>query len=165
MIQPISYPAVLYLAVNMREADAREIYNTLDHEDPAKLAREICLATALGMAGVSFQSGKPVGLVGVSPIRSGVWSVWSFGTGEWGRGVIDMTRFGYRQLRPFLLRRGAHRLQCESHIEHEEAHRWLALCGAQREGVLRGYGRDGSDFIQFSWTRNDANVFFKAQAG
>ena len=161
MIQPITFAAVSFLANNMREADRREIFNTLDHDSPDKLAREICLATALGKAGVSFQSGRPVGIVGVSPIRHGVWSIWSFGTREWKRGVIDITRFGARDLRSYLLERDAHRLQCESRVDHKDAHQWLELCGAQREGVLRGYGRDGSDFIQFSWTRDNANVFFK----
>lgn len=160
MIEPISYSSVLYLAHNMREADRLEIFNTLDHDSPDKLAREICLATAFGKAGIAFR-GRPTGIVGVSPIRHGVWSIWAFGTNEWRRGVTDLMRFANRDLREFLMRKGAHRMQCESRIDHVDAHKWLELCGAKREGILRGFGRDGSDYIQFSWTRDDANVLLK----
>lgn len=153
MIRPISYAAVSYLAHNMRDEDAREIFNTLNHDDPDKLARETCLATALGKAGVAFRNGRPTGIAGVSPIRSGVWAAWAFGTVEWSLGIMDLTRFIKRDLRDYLERQGAHRLQCESRFDHVTAHRWLEMLGARREGVLHGYGRDGSDFIQFAWTK------------
>lgn len=164
MIRPISFEAVRHLARHMREADRLEVFNTLDHDDPDRLAREICLVTAFGRTGVSFIDGMPVGLIGVSPIRSGVWSAWSFGTDDWHRGAFDLTRFAFRHLMPWLLARGAHRLQCESRFDHVEAHRWLERCGAQREGILRGFGRDGSDYIQYSWTRENAHVCFRKDA-
>ena len=154
LIVPVSLSAVTYLAVNMRDIDAREIYNIRNHESPDLLAREVILAASFGKAGISVQDGRPVGIVGVSPLWAGVWTIWSYGTDEWRKGVLDMTRFGRKVLKPFLLARGAHRLQCESRVDHEDAHRWLASCDAKIEGVLQCYGRDGSDYYQFAWIRD-----------
>lgn len=160
MIRPITAAAVQYLCCNMREIDALEIYNNRNHNSPERLADEIILAAAYGKAGVAEVAGRPVGIVGVSPIWAGVWSIWSFGTDDWGKGVLAMTRYGVRVLRPHILDRGAHRLQCESRVDHHDAHRWLKACGARIEGTLRKYGRDGTDYYQFSWIRSDADVLW-----
>ena len=74
---------------------------------------------------------------------------------------MALTRYGKRVLRPFILARGAHRLQCESRIDHVEAHKWLSVMGAKPDGLLSGYGRDGSDYVMFSWRRD--NVLLKPQ--
>jgi hypothetical protein len=68
-----------------------------------------------------------------------------------------MIRFGKKVLEPHIRARGAHRLQCESRIDHHDAHRWLMAMGAKADGLLQGYGRDGSDYIMFSWSK-DYNV-------
>jgi RimJ/RimL family protein N-acetyltransferase len=160
LIRPITASAVIYLCCNMRPIDAAEIFNNRNHESPDRLADEVIVAAAFGKAGIAEIKGRPVGIVGVTPIWSGVWSIWSFGTAEWPKGVLSMTRFGVRVLRPYILERGAHRLQCESRIDHHDAHRWLKACGARVEGTLRRYGRDGTDYLQFAWTKDDADVLW-----
>lgn len=135
----------------MREMDRREIYNMRGHDNPFQLAREIVLAATYGRAGIAERSGRPCGIIGVSPMWPGLWSAWSFGTDDWPKAVMELSRYGRSVLEPFVRARGAHRVQCESHIDHIEAHRWLMAMGATVEGRLRAYGRDGSDYLQFSW--------------
>lgn len=153
-MKPISLAAVEYLTLNMRAIDAAEIYSMRGHDNPHLLANEVVLAASYGKAGIAEHNGRPCGIIGVSPLWPGVWTVWSFGTDDWPKAVLAMSRFGKRILKPFILARGAHRLQCESRIDHQEAHRWLIALGAKAEGRLRGYGRDGSDYIMFSWTKD-----------
>lgn len=156
-MKPVSLTAVEYLTLNMRAIDAAEIYNMRGHDSPYILAREVVHAACFGKAGIAEHKGRPCGIVGVSPLWPGVWSIWSFGTDDWTRGVLAMTRYGKRVLEPFIRSRGAHRLQCESRIDHHEAHRWLQAMGAKPDGLLQAYGRDGSDYVMFSWSK-DYNV-------
>lgn len=138
----------------MRAIDAAEAFNMRGHDDPLVLAREVVLAASYGKAGIATHKGVPCGIIGVSPMWPGVWSAWSFGTADWPKGAVAMSRFGFRVLKPFILARGAHRLQCESRIDHVDAHRWLTAMGAKPEGLLYGYGRDGSTYIMFSWGKD-----------
>lgn len=154
MIIPVSFKALSHITHNIRERDKQEISGILGHCDPEKLVRETLLATAFGKAGICIINNEPVSIAGVSPVRNGVWSAWAFGTDNWNSGVISLTRFILRDLHSYLDGKGAHRAQCESHIAHTDAHKWLSLLGARHEGILRGYGADGSDYVMFSWTRN-----------
>lgn len=149
---PISLAAVEYLTINMRDVDAREIYNMRWHTDPYLLAREVVLATSYGKAAIATYQGRPCAIIGCSPLWPGVWSMWSFGTDEWSKAVLEISRYGKNVLDPFIRLSGGHRAQCESHIEHTQAHRWLMAMGAKPDGMLNGYGRDGSTYIMFSWS-------------
>jgi hypothetical protein len=160
LIKPISAAAVTWLCCNMRAIDAREIYGLRNHSNPDLLAREILIAATWGKAAIAEVDGRPASIVGVNPLWAGVWAIWSFGTEDWPKAAISITKYGIRVLRPYIMDRGAHRLQCESRIDHIDAHRWLTACGATVEGTLRGYGRDGTDYLQFAWTRSDADVLW-----
>ena len=150
----VSLNAVEYICINMREVDQREIYNMRNHDSPLVLAREVCMAASIGKAGVAWRDNKPAAVVGVSPLWPGVWSIWSFGTEDWTKCALEITKYGQRVLKPWLYTKTtAHRLQCESRVDHKEAHEWLVRCGAHVEGRLSGYGRDGSDYIMFAWRR------------
>lgn len=153
-MKPISLTAVEFLTLNMREVDQREIYGLRAHDDPLILAREVVLAATYGKAGIAEHRGRPCGIVGVSPLWPGVWTIWSFGTEDWPKAVIQMSRYGKKVLEPYIRARGAHRLQCESRFDHHEAHRWLTAMGAKADGLMEGYGRDGAAYIMFSWGKN-----------
>lgn len=163
---PLSLAAVEYLAINMRAIDAAEVYGMRGHDNPHILAHEVILAASYGKAGIVEHNGRPCGIVGVSPMWPGVWSAWAFGTDDWPKAIVRLTRFSRQVLRPFIIERGAHRLQCESRVDHHDAHRWLMAMGAKPDGLLQGYGRDGSDYIIFSWGKDHVHrKASKAQAG
>lgn len=148
---PITLTAVEYVCLNMREIDRREVYGMRTHDDPFLLAKEIIAVAPFGRVAIAEHEGRPAAIIGVTPLWPGVWSAWAFGTDEWDRVAIKLTRHALRVLKPFLLERGAHRMQCESRIGHSDAHRWIQALGARPESVLRGYGRDGTDYVQFAW--------------
>lgn len=74
-----------------------------------------------------------------------------FATDDFPAIGLPFTKFVKQHFIPGLFQDlGARRLQAESHGNHAWAHRWLKLCGAEQEGVLRQYGKDGADYLQFS---------------
>lgn len=152
-MKPISLTAAEFICLNMREADRIEVFGLRNHDDPLLLAREVVLAASYGHAAISERNGKPTGIIGCTPLWSGVWSIFSFGTDDWPRSVIELSRYGHKVIRPFILNRGGHRAQCESYIDHTDAHRWLNSMGAECDGVLPGYGKDGKPYLMFSWRR------------
>jgi hypothetical protein len=155
-MEPITASAVEYVCWHMRAVDAEEVYGLRAHDNPMWLCREVVFASSLGKAAVAFHGGRPCAVIGVSPKAwPGVWDAWCFGTENLPAKALDLTRYAVRVLKPFVLGRGAHRLEAASRIDHAEAHSWLRALGARDEGVLRGYGRDGADYVMFGWTRND----------
>ena len=69
-----------------------------------------------------------------------------------------MTRHIIRVMMPSLAIAKAHRAEARSAASHIEAHNWLERLGATREAPLRGYGRNGEDFILFAWHLESLNV-------
>ena len=135
----------------MREKDKAEIYNLRSHNNPLALAGEVCGAASMGKAAIADIAGHPVALIGITPLWPGVWTAWAFGTDDFDRVALSLTRYAIKTLKPLLASRGAHRLQCESRADHIKAHHWLTAMGAKPESVLKRYGRDGSDYIMFAW--------------
>lgn len=149
-----TFQAVEYLCLNIREMDRLEIFGLRNHDSALLLAQEVIHASTRGKAKVFEHQGRPAGIVGVSPMWAGVWTAYSFGTEDWRSVARPMTKYALRVLKPFIEQRGAHRLQCESRVDHTDAHRWLTMLGAEPDGLLRSYGRDGSDYIMFSWVKD-----------
>lgn len=152
VLKPVTRSAVEYLCWNMREIDRAEIFGIRSHSDPSVLAKETAIIASYGKAIVIDVDNRPAAILGVSPMWAGVWSAWSFGTDQWTRAAPALTRYGLKHIGPYLRSR-AHRLQCESRVDHLEAHQWLRRLGAVEEGYLTGYGRDGSDYILFAWRK------------
>ena len=52
---------------------------------------------------------------------------------------------------------------CQRRVEqsiegYKEIHRWLQFLGLQKEGEMPGYGRNGENFITFSYVRADGQA-------
>lgn len=150
---PLSLSAVEFICLNLRQEDRTEIFNLRNHDEPLLLASEVVLAATYGHAAITEHNGKPNAIIGCSPMWGGVWTLFSFGTDDWSRSAVELTRYGSKVIRPFIEMRDGHRAQCESHIEHTSAHRWLVSMGAKPEGLLRGYGKDGSSYLMFAWSK------------
>lgn len=154
-VTPVSLPALEYICLNMREVDRAEVFGMRGHDDPLLLAREVLITATHGKSAIACHAGLPAAVIGVTPSWPGVWVAWAFGTDDWSRCALDLTRYALRVLKPHILACGAHRMQCQSRFDHAEAHRWLELLGAKAESTLSGYGRDGSDYVMFAWTRTE----------
>ena len=152
-LSDITYDSALHVARNMREWDRKEIYATRWNESAEELASDV---SAYGRFGWIAGTTEPIAAVGAVPSWPGVWSVFMFATNDFRQIRFSLTSFVRRVIIPSLRDAGAHRAECASHIGHEEAHRWLELLGAHREGEpMREYGKDGSDFVRYVWRRSD----------
>lgn len=141
---------VLFVVENMRAIDRREIYPLQAVESAGMIAAFVEQSEAWR---VFYHGSSPAAVMGACELRSGVWSVFCFGTDDWRHVVVSVTRWARARLRPWLQDR-AHRIEAHSHVEHVEAHRWLEGFGAVREATLRGFGKDGSDYHVYSWVRD-----------
>jgi hypothetical protein len=144
----------IFVARNMREWDAKEIYATRWDDDPVEVV-DLCLTLA---AGFSWVAGKdePIAVIGAWPRYNGVWSVYMFGTDRFPEIGLGMTRFVRQAMIPALVEAGIHRADCQSIEGHTDAHRWLKKQGLHQEGpLLEGFGRNGENFLQFVWLRKN----------
>lgn len=144
--------AVFHVVRNMRAIDRTEIFGIRNHENPFLVTQEVM--TRPEMTWVMWHGDEPAVVLGGVEMWRGVWSIHCFGTDNWSRLAVPLTRFVKKTMVPLLVDRfNAHRLEADSHEAHTEAHRWMELCGATREGVKRGRGKDGSDYHTFAITR------------
>lgn len=145
-----------FIAANMRDADYREIGCLWKAWDTRALGR-CALETAVdGMAWSIWDKGQPIaayGLSHASPFDPEHWQAWAYGTDRFKRAVPLMTRH-FDSIRD-VIRASCRRLQVITHTEHDLSHRWLERLGAEREGVLRAYGRNGEDFAVYAWVNQE----------
>jgi len=154
----VTYDAALHVAANMREWDKKEIYAVRWTDDPKEIARDCAAYGRFGW--IAWHGGEPVAVVGAVPVHPGVWSVYMFATDCFRQIAISLTKFVRRVIIPALVDTGAHRAECASMEGHAEAHRWLELLGATREGSpMMEYGKDGENFIRFVWRRESVLLF------
>lgn len=143
---------VLPVALNMREADSREILaNRFDDNLAAVAADAVKLGGEVGW--IAGLEDRPIAAFGCLLMWPGVWSMWLFATDEFRHIGFSMTRLVLRSIVPMLWEAGAHRLEARSIEGHHDAQRWLEMIGARREATLKGYGRDGQDFHVFAWEK------------
>jgi hypothetical protein len=159
MIQITGCPpeAVMSVATNMREKDKEEIYATRWTDSPIDLAESVMRSH--GPKWAVWTEAGPVAVAGAALMWPGVWSVYAFGTDDFRRVAPYLTRHIRRVMMPGLVLAGAHRAECRSLGTHTEAHEWLEKLNATREADLPRYGRNGEDFVLFSWTKESQLVF------
>ena len=144
--------ALLYLVRNMRERDRHEIFCTTD-ETEEDLAARIWSLRERGVSFVAYTAdGIPAGAFGAYRAYGGVFSLWMFGTDRWPEVRLGVTRFGIKEVIPFLFNNLGMTLgQCNSLADYPEIHKWLKLLGAQEDCVLHRIGKNGEDFRRFIW--------------
>ncbi|MDQ0392195.1 hypothetical protein [Labrys monachus] len=150
-ILPATLRDMTYVAVNMREADRREIRAVFPGTDTAI---GIALFEASpGLAWTAWTGGSPVCAFGISRLFPGLGSGWAYGTRAMAAAMKPVTRFCLRDVAPRLRRDGFRRIEVRSAIGHDLSHRWLECLGFRQEGIARDYGADGLDFMTYAATR------------
>lgn len=152
--EKVTRPAVEYIIANLRLRDREEIFALRWDNDERALADDL-LRFAGAMTWAWWRDGVPVSLQGAWPVRRGVWSCWAFGTDEWPRVVLSMTKHARRFIIPALLRARFHRAEAVALATHTDSRRWLEALGAREEGIRHGFGRNGEDFVSYVWTPAD----------
>ena len=148
--------AVMHICCNMRPADKEEVFALRWSDSPLDLAED--MMHLRGPQWVAWLNAEPVALIGAHLMWPNLWSVYAFGTKKFQQVGLPLTRHVRRVMMPGLKIVGALRAQCLSLSTHTEAHRWLESLNARKESVLPKYGRNGEDFVMYSWTEESQLV-------
>lgn len=145
--------ALAYICHRLRPEDAEECLNGAA-ATPDDLAAMTWRAHS-DLCRIAWFEGAPVAMIGAAPLHPTRWVAYAFGTEQWDRVVLTLTKYARRVMAPELLARGVRRLECSSHERHTKAHGWLKRLGATPEGMQPAVGRDGSAYITFRWLSED----------
>jgi hypothetical protein len=150
--QDFTFDDVLHICRNLRERDREEIFAMRFTDDPDQLAADV--STSYGrMVWCAYADGVPVAMVGAMPPWPGTWSAFAFGTDDWPRVVMSLTRLARTFLMPAIYNSGARRAICYALDTHTDARAWLSLLGMEPEQVLPRWGKNGETFVLYSWCR------------
>lgn len=143
-----THPTVFHVALNMRPIDREEIYGLRWEENPFIVTNEVMACSRF--AWVAWWNEKPAAVFGGFETHPGAWRMFMFGTDDFPRLALGLTRFCIKTGLPALFNDlKARRLEADSHENHHEAHNWLELVGARREGTRQQFGRDGADYYTY----------------
>lgn len=154
IIQPLTWRAILHVALYARESDRREIDACMARYDAATLANTIVSMARFG-AVAALDDGTPVAVVSAVEAWPHRYEVGMFATNDWPKVARGLTRWGLRVMKPAMLAGGGHRAECRSVDFHHEAHRWLEHLGFIREAVLPDCGKNRETFFQYAWRLSD----------
>jgi hypothetical protein len=148
---PLELLPALYVTRHLRAADVRELDATRYGEiDLDALAYEIAkLWTLNGNGWAAYGDGTPVALFGATQAWPGMYSAFMLATDDFPKIALPVTKFVKQVFIPFL-RQNGHRVEARSIDGHDQAHRWLKLLGATEECRLKGFAKDGADFLVFT---------------
>lgn len=157
----ITFDAVLYIAMHLREANKREIFPLRASDSAYALAWEVhSVLNSRGRGQIAWHNGKPAVLVGVYEPWPTVWGLMMFGTDDFARGAIPALRWLQHTMRDLVDNHGARRLQSETRDGDEEAERFFLRLGARKEGPpMRGYGKDGEAYQRYAWLVHENDQF------
>ena len=155
-----SFADMLHIAQNMRDRDREEIFATRYGNDPEDVARDAVASGAFRWG--AYLDGRPVAAVGAFPRWPNVWTAWAFGTDEWPRVVLSMSKHVRRFMIPGIYRSGAIRVDATAMASHADARAWLTAMGAVPEKILDNYGKNGQAFVCYVWTRKQAKETMRA---
>lgn len=149
--------AVRSVARNMRARDLDEIMAVSHAETRADLID--ALVARYADAPDAYCFGDDQGWIAIGAMaahRPNVITLGFFATDRFPALALPIARFARRELFPAYRARGVHRIDCVSKADYPAAHKWITLLGLRRAPhTLRGFGRDGQDFLQFEWVRDD----------
>jgi hypothetical protein len=145
---------IFHVAQAMRDADYAEFTALSSTNSREELATELCDRLSFRPETIVAGLDEPI-CVGVPfPIRPNVVSLLFFATDRFHEIGLPITRFIVRELFPKLKAAGVHRLETLAMADNQPGRAWLRTLGLKAEtGPLRGYGRNGEEFVQYSWVR------------
>lgn len=167
MLTDLSFSAIEYICLNMREVDRQEIYGILDHDNALQLSWEaFSLLRNKGRCRIAWHAGKPAAWIGLIEPRPKVWEITMAGTDDLKAVAFECMRWA-RDTIPELIAppHNGRRLQCDSRVGHEEAHAFLRTLGAKPEGPpMQHYGKDGGAYQRFVWLFGENGFVEKGKA-
>lgn len=152
LITNLDWVQLEFVCIHMREIDRREIYGNMLIDNPLQLTHMLMQAVSrLGVGWIGRYRGRPAAWIAFFEQWPGNWQITMGGTDDIRFVLFDFMPLAAKGFK-FAVDNGAHRVECRSLAEHREAGKLAKLFGANLEGRLSGYGRDGSDYQSWAWT-------------
>ena len=76
-----------------------------------------------------------------------------FATDDFQKIGAQLTRLIIKRIIGAIEQTGAHRVECQSIEGYEEVHNWLEFLGLKKESLIKGFGRNGENFITFAYVK------------
>lgn len=141
--------------------NAAERISDLDKIDLSMLSfeqdiKDTCLSLlnmcdTSGYCWVFFYDGKPEAFYGVCETLPGIWSVFGFGTKNFYKIKYTVTKFIKKRVIPIVVAKNARKAVA---LVRGDGNKWLQFLGAKIEVVLKGWGKDGSNYTMLTWDVN-----------
>ena len=149
-----------HVARHMRKTDVAE-FCAINPVDTADELADLMLVRYAGRHDTYAALGdQPIAFGAMVEARPNVATLLFFATDEFPRIVLPITRFIRNNLFPTYRQHGVHRIECVAIDGYSDSHRWIELLGLKREALLRGYGKHGETFHQFSWVADHVDSLY-----
>ena len=158
-VDAMSYDDILFISERLRAWDRKEIFALMWSDSPIDLATT-CAQLAANAFTLHGDDETPIAYVGAIPLWPGFWKVWMFATDDFRKIGLRATTWVKQHFIKGIVEAGAVRAECQSMDGHVEAHRWLEVLGAEREGEHDSYGKNGEIFVTYKWTKNNVKYPF-----
>lgn len=155
MWQKATIGSIYDIALNMRERDYEECSALSFCENRHELAEEIARSWSTSETTIICGT-KEIGGIAVftyMPLRKGVWNMGLVATDKFNKIHLSLTKLIIKSIIPTLDKAGAHRVEAQSIAGYSSVHNWLKFLGLEQESVIKGYGKNGEDFVNFAYVR------------
>ena len=154
--------SIYNVALNMRQRDYEEIAALCFCENRKELADQLARSWADHKTTIVCGTKELGGIAALTyiPMRKGVWNLGLFATNNFQKIHLSLAKLVINSIIPVLDNANAHRVEAQSIVGYKTVHNWLKFLGLKEESVLKGYGKNKEDFINFAWVRgeNSENV-------
>lgn len=143
---------IKHVCLNMRDINAREIFALSWHEDRGMVADQIILLgkRTILRAVYCTNDGEPACLIAGYLSSPGVASIQMIATDLWpiiaGEAYLELKGNAI----PNVLAPTVRRAQCQI-LATNGSRKWVERLGFAEEGLLRGLGKNGEDFVPMAW--------------
>lgn len=153
MLTDITFSAIEYICLNMRDSDREEIFAIRPHDCPLRWAHEAHAAIKnLGRGRIGWHKGRPAGVFAFTEPWPGAWEIWMFGTDDYRNVAIELVRYARKEANDILTVCNGRRLHADVREGHPDAHKLIKAMGALPEGPpMQAYGKDGSAYQRYVW--------------
>jgi hypothetical protein len=141
---------IRYVCNHLRPESRREMFATLKHNDPDKLADEIIELG--GLSWVFHHDGAPAYIIGCFKTPRDRWFAYGMATEAWRKVAFSVTKFVRRGMVSALRDNGCRLVESLCIADNRAVHAWKGILGCVRVCSVPGIGKNGEDFVLYART-------------
>jgi len=149
------------VAINMRQKDYEEISALTFCNNKSELADHLSRSWSNHATSIVCGTKEDGAIAALTyiPTRKGVYNCGLYATNKFQKIHISLTKLIINSIIPVLNKAKAHRIEAQSIDGYTTVHNWLRFLGFKEESVLRNYGRNKENFINFAIILNEQDDF------